>query len=76
MEYSGEMSSVAMIYVPSFINIGSAVQKLIEGKTHHRQHGDRISLLSHFQIKESRLKTGMFIYVCVRLFYVCIFLRR
>jgi hypothetical protein len=50
------MSPVAMIYIPSFINIGFAIQKLIEGKTYHRQLGDRISLLSYFQIKESRLK--------------------
>jgi hypothetical protein len=37
------MSSGAMIYIPSFIKIGSANQKLMEGI--HRQHGDLISLL-------------------------------
>jgi hypothetical protein len=28
MKYAVEMSSGAMIYVPSFINIGSAIQKV------------------------------------------------
>jgi hypothetical protein len=47
-----------MIYIPSFIKIGSAVQKLM-GRIHkqtHRQEGDLISLLLFFQNKESRLK--------------------
>jgi hypothetical protein len=43
MKYTVEMGSGATIYMPSFINIGSAIQKLIGGI--HRQHGDRISLL-------------------------------
>jgi hypothetical protein len=43
MEYAVEMGSGAMIYIPSLINIGSCIQKLIERD--HRQHGDRISLL-------------------------------
>jgi hypothetical protein len=38
MNYTVEMCSGAMIYIP------------------HREHGDRISLLSFFQNKESRLK--------------------
>jgi hypothetical protein len=46
MKYAVEMSSGAMIYIPSFIKIGSAIQKLI-GRI-HRQHGDCISLLSFF----------------------------
>jgi hypothetical protein len=37
------MGSGAMIYIPSFLKIGSGIQKLIGGI--HRQHGDRISLL-------------------------------
>jgi hypothetical protein len=37
------MGSGAMICIPSFINIGSAIQTLIGGI--HRQHGDRISVL-------------------------------
>jgi hypothetical protein len=51
------MGSGAMIYVPSFIKIGSGVQKLIGGDTQthtHRKQRDLISLLS-FQNKESRL---------------------
>jgi hypothetical protein len=38
-----------MIYIPSFIKIGSGIQKLIGGI--HRQHGYRISLLLFFQDK-------------------------
>jgi hypothetical protein len=33
MKYAVEMGSVAMIYVPSFIKIGSAIQKWMEGDT-------------------------------------------
>jgi hypothetical protein len=33
MKYDIEMGSGAMIYVPSFIKIGSGIQKLIEGDT-------------------------------------------
>jgi hypothetical protein len=46
MKYAVEMGSGAMIYIPSFIIIGSGIQKLIRGI--HRQHGDRISLLLFF----------------------------
>jgi hypothetical protein len=50
------MGSSDMIYIPNFINIGSGIQKLIEGDAQtHRQHGDLISLLLLFQNKESRL---------------------
>jgi hypothetical protein len=31
MNYAVEMSSGAMIYVPSFIEIGSGIQKLLPG---------------------------------------------
>jgi hypothetical protein len=31
MKYAVEMSSGAMIYIPSFIKIGSGIQKLLEG---------------------------------------------
>jgi hypothetical protein len=31
MEYAVEMNSVAMIYIPSFIMIGSGIQKLMGG---------------------------------------------
>jgi hypothetical protein len=53
MKYAIEMSSVAMIPVSDFINIGSGIQKLIGWI--HRQHSDCVSLLSCFQIKESGL---------------------
>jgi hypothetical protein len=46
-----------MIYIPSFIRIGSGIQKLIGRDTQtHRQYGDRISVLSFFLNKESKLK--------------------
>jgi hypothetical protein len=46
MKYAVEMGSGATIYIPSFIKIGSGIQKFIGGDTQtHRQHGDRISLL-------------------------------
>jgi hypothetical protein len=54
MKYAVEMGSGAMIYIRSFIKIGSGIQKLIGGI--HRQHGDRISLLPFFLNKESRVK--------------------
>jgi hypothetical protein len=48
--------AVEMIFIPSFIKIGSGIQKLTWGDTQtHRQHGDVISLLSAFQNKYSRL---------------------
>jgi hypothetical protein len=45
MQYVVEMGSGAMIYVPSFINIGPGIQKLkgVDSQA-HRQHGDLISL--------------------------------
>jgi hypothetical protein len=62
MKYTVEMVSGGMIYVPSFIKIGSGVQKLL-GEMHilihrhtHRQQGNLVSLLLFFQNKESRLK--------------------
>jgi hypothetical protein len=48
-----------MIYIPSFINIGSGIQKLVKGIPQtHRQHGDLIRLFLFFQNKGSRLKIG------------------
>jgi hypothetical protein len=43
MKYAVEISSGAMIYIPSFIKTGSGIQMLIRGI--HRQHGDLISLI-------------------------------
>jgi hypothetical protein len=34
-EYAVEMGSGAMIYIPSFINIGSVIRKLIGGIYRH-----------------------------------------
>jgi hypothetical protein len=51
MKYAIEISSCAMIYIPSFIKIGSDIQKLIKGiyiET-YRQQGDVISLLLFFK---------------------------
>jgi hypothetical protein len=46
MKHVVEMGSVAMICIPSFIKIGSAIQKLIWGDIQtHREDGDRLSLL-------------------------------
>jgi hypothetical protein len=57
MKYSVEMGSSTMIYIPSFIKIGSGIQKLIWGNARaHTQHSDLISLLLFFQNKESKLK--------------------
>jgi hypothetical protein len=41
-----------MIYIPDFIKIGSGIQKLIGDVYRHRQHGDRISLLSFFKLRK------------------------
>jgi hypothetical protein len=54
MMYAIEMGSDAMIYIQSFIKIGSTIQKLLWGNT-HRQQGDLISLLLFFQNNESKL---------------------
>jgi hypothetical protein len=54
MKYAFEMGSGAVMYIPSFMKIGSVIQKLIWWI--QRQHGDRISLLSFFQNKKTSLK--------------------
>jgi hypothetical protein len=47
MKYAVTVGSSAIIYVLSFIKIGSDFQELTRGYTYgqHRQHGDRISML-------------------------------
>jgi hypothetical protein len=57
MKNAGEMSSYAMMCIPSFVKIGSATKRLVGEVTQtHRQHGDFISLLSFFQNKGNILK--------------------
>jgi hypothetical protein len=55
MKYAVEMGAGAVIYVPSFIKIGSGVKKLVGGGGIHRHtHGqqrDLISLLYFFKIR-------------------------
>jgi hypothetical protein len=46
MKYAVEIGSGVTIYIPSLLNTGSGIQKLIRGI--HRQHGDSISILSFF----------------------------
>jgi hypothetical protein len=55
MKYAVEMGSSAVIYIPSFIKIGSGVQK--RDIQTHRQRDDLISLCLFLQTKESKLKT-------------------
>jgi hypothetical protein len=55
MKYAVEKGSGATIYIQSCINIGSGIQKLIGGI--HRRLGDRISPLSFFQNKGSKMIT-------------------
>jgi hypothetical protein len=55
MNYTVEMGSDAVIYMPNFIKTGSAIQKFIAGYTNietHRRRGDCISLLSFFKIRK------------------------
>jgi hypothetical protein len=63
MEYVVDRDSSAMIYIPSFINICSLIQKLMEGgggftetTETHRQHSDHTSPLLFLKNKESVLK--------------------
>jgi hypothetical protein len=51
------MGSGAMIYIPSFIKIGSGIQKLIMGELQtHRLDSDLISPFLFFENEESVLK--------------------
>jgi hypothetical protein len=60
VNYTVEMASGGMTYIPSFIKIGSGVQTLGRDACTdtHRQQDHLISLLLFFQNKESRLKMG------------------
>jgi hypothetical protein len=52
MKYAVETGSCAMkhFYIPSFVKIGLAIQKLV--RETHRQHGDRISIISFFEVSK------------------------
>jgi hypothetical protein len=53
MKYAVEMGSDATMYVPSFIQTGSGIQTFIKWDTQtHREHGDFISLILFFRIRE------------------------
>jgi hypothetical protein len=52
MKYAVEMGSDSVIYIPSFIKIGSGIQNLFGGYTDGQQ-GDLLSLLLFFQNEES-----------------------
>jgi hypothetical protein len=77
MKYVVEMTSDAMMYIPSFVMIGSDIQAVVfMGDIHaetqiHRPLGDFISLLlfflAFFRKSESRLLRSL-CYLCV---YVC-----
>jgi hypothetical protein len=54
MQLAPEMSSGAMIYIPSIIKTGSGIRKLVRGI--HRQQSDFISIFVFSQNKESWLK--------------------
>jgi hypothetical protein len=70
MKQAVKMDSDAMIHVPSFMKIGSGIQKLTQRIHRHRQHGDLISLtfglLSIFFFKIRKLKKGKVIPVTDR----------
>jgi hypothetical protein len=51
MKYAVEMSSGAMIYIPSFIEIGSVDGGVGDAQT-HRQQGDVISLFLFFKTRK------------------------
>jgi hypothetical protein len=49
MKYAVEMGPDAMIYILSFMRIGSGIKKLIRGDSQtHQQHGDLTHLLLFF----------------------------
>jgi hypothetical protein len=55
MRYAVEMASGAVIYIPSFVKIGSGIQKLIGKIQRHTESMVILCFLLFFN-KESRLK--------------------
>jgi hypothetical protein len=45
MKHAVEMASDAMIYIPSFIRIGSGIQKLMERERGIHRHTDSIEIV-------------------------------
>jgi hypothetical protein len=58
MKYAVEIGSGGMMYLPSFVKIGSGVKKLMEGIHRHTDSMERFHkpALFFFQNKESKLK--------------------
>jgi hypothetical protein len=57
MKYAVEVGACVVIYIPSFMKIGSGIQKLTRGIHRHTQtECDLRSLVLFFENKESRLK--------------------
>jgi hypothetical protein len=57
MKYAVDEGSGTTLYIPTFIKIGSGIQKLIGGHTDtNTEDGDRLSRLLYPQKKGSRLK--------------------
>jgi hypothetical protein len=56
MKHAVEMGSGAMICIPSFVKIGSAIQKLAENTQTQKQYSYSICLRLFFQNKERKLK--------------------
>jgi hypothetical protein len=52
MKYIIEVGSGAIIYMPSFIKIGSGIQKLIGGIRRHGKQADLTSLFLFFKIRK------------------------
>jgi hypothetical protein len=57
MKYTVEMGLDAMVYIPSFMKISSAIQKLIRGYTDTQTSWRSGKPILIFQNNESRLKT-------------------
>jgi hypothetical protein len=60
MKYAVEMGSDTMIYVPSFIKIGSGIQKLIEGGYTDTQTVPRSCKPTSIFLKENYANTFVF----------------
>jgi hypothetical protein len=53
MKYAAEMGSGVIIYIPSFINTGSGIQKLMgKDSQRHRQNGDLINVFYFLKVRK------------------------